>query len=147
MSLPALFVGAVLLALLSPAAFAAKCTVEAIGGANFGAYEVFSAAPNTSGVATLSVDCQGSIGIVELSQGRSHNYAVRQLRSGSNTLDYNLYTSAARSMVWGDGSGVSSTMTAAKNQTTLLTVFGQIPAGQDVAVGSYSDNITVTVNF
>jgi spore coat protein U-like protein len=31
--------------------------------------------------------------------------------------------------------------------TTSLSVFGQIPAGQDAGVGNYTDTILVTVNF
>ncbi len=143
---PLLFAAAVLLALLSPAASAAKCSISA-SGASFGVYDVFSAAANNTGIAALSVDCQGASASVALSQGYSGNYAARQMRSGSNRLYYNLYTSAARSVVWGDGSGVSRTLPAANNQITSLTVFGQIPAGQDAAVGSYSDHITVIVNF
>ena len=28
-----------------------------------------------------------------------------------------------------------------------LTIFGRIPAGQDVAAGSYSDSVVVTISF
>ena len=33
------------------------------------------------------------------------------------------------------------------NQIFTATVYGQIPAGQDPAPGSYIDTITVTVNY
>jgi spore coat protein U-like protein len=69
------------------------------------------------------------------------------MRNGGNSLGYNLYTSASRNVVWGDGTGGSSTMIVNKNRNTTLSVFGQIPAGQDVAVGTYSDNITTIINF
>jgi spore coat protein U-like protein len=69
------------------------------------------------------------------------------MKSGGNILNYNLYTSAARIVVWGDGSGGSSTMSVNRNNTTTLSVFGQIPAGQDAAVGAYTDNITTTISF
>jgi spore coat protein U-like protein len=69
------------------------------------------------------------------------------MKSGRNSLGYNLYISAARNVVWGDGAGASSTMIVNKNRTTTLSVFGQIPAGQDVAVGIYTDSITIIINF
>jgi spore coat protein U-like protein len=69
------------------------------------------------------------------------------MRSGANVLTYNLYTSAARTVIWGDGTGGSSTISARSNSTTILDLFGQIPAGQDVGVGTYTDSITTTVIF
>jgi spore coat protein U-like protein len=49
---------------------------------------------------------------------------------------------------WGDGHvGGSSLMTARKNKVTTLNVYGQIPAGQDAAVGTYTDSIVATVTF
>jgi spore coat protein U-like protein len=69
------------------------------------------------------------------------------MNNGANTLTYNIYTSASRSIVWGDGHGGSSSQTAYKNSTTTLSLFGQIPAGQDVATGTYTDNLDATVNF
>jgi spore coat protein U-like protein len=69
------------------------------------------------------------------------------MKSGANTLTYNIYTSATRSIVWGNGTGGSSKQTAYKNSTTTLSLFGLIPAGQDVANGIYTDNFIATVNF
>jgi spore coat protein U-like protein len=69
------------------------------------------------------------------------------MKSGANLLNYNLYTSAARNVVWGDGTGGSNTMSATANGSTTLNIFGQIPASQDAAVGTYTDSITATVNF
>jgi spore coat protein U-like protein len=69
------------------------------------------------------------------------------MRNGRNTLEYNLYTSAARNQVWGDGSGGTHTRSANGNDWTRLDIFGQIPAGQDVPVGNYGDQITAIVEF
>ena len=69
------------------------------------------------------------------------------MRSGTNQLNYNLYTDAARTVVWGNGSGTSSIQTVARNRTTTLNVYGQIPAGQDAVVGNYTDTILATVTF
>lgn len=142
---------AVGLLLLPQAAVAAvSCTFRSAVGANFGAYDVFAQLANDNGVGRLSIRCQGGRGPpihVSLSTGQSANYASRVMRRGGNALNYNLYTSAARSVVWGDGTGSSSSVAAAVNSTTTLNIFGRIPAGQDARVGVYSDTIVTTVDF
>jgi spore coat protein U-like protein len=103
---------------------------------------------NNNGVGSLSIKCTGGANsVITLSTGQSNSFTKRVMRSGVNALNYNLYTSTAHAQVWGDGSGGSSVVATVNNGTITLNVFGQIPAGQDVAVGIYTDNITVTVNF
>ena len=136
---------------LSQAALAeTACLFTTVAGVGFGAYDVFSERPNNQGVGSIGIDCKGAgntVFDVSLSTGQSQSYVTRTLRAGANLLNYNLYTSAGRTQVWGDGSGASSVMQVQKNKPVALDIFGQIPAGQDVAVGSYSDAIVVTVNF
>jgi spore coat protein U-like protein len=132
-----------------PCAARTDCQVSSVGDVGFGAYDVFSKVPNRAGVGTLRIKCQGggSGATVKLSKGQSHSYTTRQMRSGNDLLDYNLYTTAARSVVWGDGSGVSEVMQVDKNQTTTLSIFGSIPEGQDPVVGSYADSILISIEF
>jgi spore coat protein U-like protein len=128
---------------------ATYCTFTSVSPVSFGVYDVFAASPNNNGVGSITIDCKGAGNHtfdVTLSEGRSHNYASRAMKSGINQLNYNLYTSAARNEVWGDGTGTSQVMVY-KNQPTTLSIFGQITAGQDVGVGIYADNITAIVNF
>jgi spore coat protein U-like protein len=128
---------------------ATRCAITAIASVDFGTYDVFSSFPNNNGVGSITIDCQGggSNILVALSNGQSSNYVSRLMRSGENSMKYNLYTSAARNVVWGDGTGGSSTMMINKNSTTTLSVFGQIPAEQDAAVGFYTDSITTIIIF
>jgi len=92
---------------------------------------------------------------VSLSAGHSNSFVQRQMFTGANLLGYNIYTANTFAVVWGDGTGSTTTETGTMKlfviinptQTVNLTAYGRIPALQDVAVGSYSDNITVTVNF
>lgn len=140
-----------LVAVAAQASLAAtSCMFTSVSPVNFGAYDIFSTLPNNNGVGSLTIDCKGSGNDnfeVSLSAGQSHSYAMRVMRSGSNRLNYNLYTSADRSVVWGDGHGSSQVVTVRKNKATTLSVFGQIPAGQDAAVGTYTDPIVATVTF
>jgi spore coat protein U-like protein len=126
-----------------------RCAITSIASVDFGAYDVFSSFPNNNGVGSITIDCKGGGAniLVGLSSGQSSNYVSRLMRSGENSMKYNLYTSAARNVVWGDGTGGSSTMMINKNSTTTLSVFGQIPAEQDAAVGFYTDSITTIINF
>lgn len=138
------------LAIWPLAAQAARfCSFSSAVPVSFGIYDVYAAAANNAGVGSITINCSGGGGPfnVALSTGQSLTYAMRVMNSGANKLNYNLYTSAGRSVVWGDGSGVSQVMTVARNTQTRLDIFGQIPPLQDVAVGSYSDIIIATVNF
>jgi len=133
----------------SPAVYAKpKCTISATA-VNFGAYNVFAAAPDDNGVGTVQVNCNGAGKTVSVTMdtGLGGSYTPRVMRYGANTLSYNLYSDAARRAIWGDGSGGSSAVGVGGKVNTTLDVFGRIPAGQNVSVGAYSDSITVTVTF
>lgn len=137
-------------AITQPALAAVNCTIAATS-VGFGSYDVFAASTNDNGIGTLTIVCAGGGPgnfPVTLSTGQSNSYASRVMKSGAtNSLNYNLYTTSARNIIWGDGTGGSSSMTAAKNATTNLSVYGRIPAGQDTTVGNYTDSITATVTF
>jgi spore coat protein U-like protein len=69
---------------------------------------------------------------------------------GSEVLSYNLYLDSTRTTIWGDGTGGSQTYTRSNpptNQNIKVSVFGRIPAGQDVSAGSYSATVTATIFF
>jgi len=139
-----------LIAMWQPLPALASCSFRSVTDVGFGTYNVFDTLPNASGVGSITIKCQGGGGNaydVTLSTGQSYSYASRSMKSGANALSYNIYTSATRSIVWGDGTGGSSTQTVYKNSTATLSLFGQIPAGQDVANGTYTDDLIATVNF
>jgi spore coat protein U-like protein len=131
-------------------------------GLAFGAYDVFNAAV-TNGNGTLTVTCtltpppntDNESYTVTLSTGSSGSFVQRQMKSGANSLGYNLYTSNAYAVIWGDGTGTSQTVAGSMRltngnptRTDKLTVYGQIPALQDAAVANnYTDNVTVTMTF
>ena len=136
--------------LCSRAEAAPNCSISTTA-VSFGVYNVFSATP-TDSTGTITFKCTGNASniTVTLSKGTSTTFTPRTLTSGSNTLNYNLFTDAARSTIWGDTtSGTSRYVNAspANNQNIVVTVYGRITAGQDVSAGSYSDSITATINF
>jgi spore coat protein U-like protein len=66
---------------------------------------------------------------------------------GTGRLGYDLYTNAGRSTVWGCTTTNDVDVTSTSSAANVMTVYGRIPAGQDVATGSYSDTVVVTVTF
>jgi len=130
----------------------AACQIGSVSSVAFGPYDVYSAIAD-AGVGSFSVsNCSDASRayIASLSTGYG-SYSTRIMRSGSNQLQYNLYTSNAYATVWGDHSGstvtISNTNAKGGGVGPTHTIYGLIPAGQDAAVGSYTDSITITISF
>jgi spore coat protein U-like protein len=152
----------VLAALLSAsplrAAVTFTCTVSATGIA-FGAYNPLNTTATTAaGSWTVTCNATGSgsatvSGTLSLSTGKSGTYTPRQMFSGTNALNYNIYLTPSYTMILGNGSGGtyapsdSGTVTAGQVYQVSGNMYGMIPASQDVAAGSYSDLIVVTVAY
>lgn len=122
----------------------AACTLN-VQSVIFGSYNVFE---NThlDGAGNVSVVCDVATSYtISLSPGNG-TYTNRILLSGQNELVYNLFIDAARTLVWGDGTG-SSSMVSALSTNSNHTIYGRIPARQNVHVGNYIDSITVTLVF
>lgn len=134
--------------LLLPAAARAQCAVTA-APVSFGTYLPFSptAADATGSVRVACTNFMGGYTIALGSGGGS--IPARRMASGSAALQYQLYTTAARSTVWGNGTGgsviVSGSCLVLCSQT--YSVYGRIPARQSARPGTYTDTITVTVTF
>lgn len=150
-------VAALLLGHGSASMAAATCSVSALPTA-FGSYNPFSpSAVDSTGRVTVSCSLGGLLSLlvsytIRLSAGGAGSYAPRRMSSGANTLNYNLYTSNARTTVWGNGTASTGTIsdgyllglgTTVRN----YTVYARLPAPQNVRAGSYLDSITVTVDY
>jgi spore coat protein U-like protein len=127
-----------------------SCNVSATT-LNFGTYDPTSATA-INGTSTLSVFCTaGTPYTAALNVGSGGgSFVTRTIANGGNLLNYNLFRDAARSQVWGDGSG--STFTVSGTGSGLLTannltVYGEIPIAQDGPPGTYTSTITVTVAY
>ena len=132
-----------------------SCTVAAVPVA-FGSYNPLSASPLSS-TGTVTVTCTAIISLavsytIKLSQGGAGSYAPRKMAFSSNNLNYNLYTSNSYGVVWGDGTGGTSFVSDSYALALLInvvnySVYGSVPALQNIPAGAYSDLITVTVNY
>lgn len=134
---------------------AAFCDVN-VSSISFGNYDVFSTAPLSS-TGYISVTCRGQnhkpLAITaSITSGGSGGFCPRKMRNsggGGDLLDYDIFTDASMTNVWGDGTACSSTVPASTTGNGLWNsvMYGRIPAGQDVAAGPYSDTVTVTVTW
>jgi spore coat protein U-like protein len=136
------------LLLLPALARAATCTVSATPVA-FGVYPPFSGTATTS-TGTVTVHCVGAASIViALSTGGGGSYANREMTIGASNLAYQLYSDSALTMIWGNGTAGTVTVSARQTGTSTdnYTVYGRIPVLQGVRPGAYTDTITVTVTY
>ena len=111
---------------------------------------------NVDASSTVSAKCtKGTTFEFSLNGGSTvgGNIAQRLLDGpGAETLQYNLYTDAGRSTLWGDGTTgvtVPGTGTGMANWIPA-TVYGRVPdnaTNQAAAPGAYADVITVTVTY
>jgi spore coat protein U-like protein len=143
----ALVAGAMLAATSSVAH--AECFITTAGVA-FGAYDVFATAPNDS-TGTITYLCNSRANVtIELTRGSAPTFGTRRMRNGTEQLFFNLFVDAARTRIWGNGTGgtgVYRRNNVPLNQNISVPVFGRIPAGQDVRGGNYTETITAIINF
>lgn len=128
------------------------CSVAA-AALGFGNYTPGAAAlaANT----TVNVKCTKSTPFtVALNGGTTTGGTIAQrlMTNGTDTLQYNLYTTAGFATIFGDGTtgvtvpGVGTGLATA----VAVTVFGSLPdnaANQAVSTGAYADTINVTVTY
>ena len=120
---------------------------------NFGNYDPVGlhATRPLDGATQLSVVCtKGTIAAIEMDNGRhaSGGLAARRMAGpGGDLLAYELYSDVARRTRWGtQAEGVI--MAAARSiAPRMVTVYGRVAPTQDVAAGSYADEVIVTVRF
>ncbi len=114
--------------------------VNTISGANF---------DQSGGINVLCTNGTPWTASAGLGAGTGASFASRVMTSGSDTLAYNLYTNAARSTVWGDGSGTTSQLVGTgSGSTQTVTVYGRVASGQSSApAGVYADTVSVTVSY
>ena len=130
---------------IAPAARAVTCTVST-GGLAFGSYDYLSAVPlDSTAPVTWLCDISATVTIT-LGRGGSSTYLPRKLLSGVNSANYNLYKDTACSLIWGDGTETTSTVTASGTSGSI-PAYGRVPPGQPLPVGSYSDAVVVTITF
>ena len=130
----------------------AACTISATPF-SFLPYDSLSTNP-TDSTGSISIACnEAPPPDVTVQIGRSatsSGFAPRSMKHSSlpDLLHYNLFTSAAMNTIWGDGTGGtpdSAYRKSPKNKPEVVTIYGRMPAGQDISAGTYSDSLVVTI--
>ena len=62
-------------------------------------------------------------------------------------LHYKMFSNSGHTTNWGNTVGTDTLPGTGSGATQPLTVYGQVPAGQFVSPGSYTDTITVNVTY
>jgi spore coat protein U-like protein len=136
---------------------AASCTVSATT-LDFGTQTLVNIGANIDATSTLTVTCStGAPYNIAMNAGANDGGTGITARKmligggGTETLNYQIYRDAGRTNVWGftTGGGTPDVVTGTGNGAgQSVTVYGRVPAGQNgVKIGTYTDTITVTVNY
>lgn len=138
---------------LAPKPAAAQlCTVTTVA-VSFGNYDGLSPTP-VDGLGSVGYQCLlplfgGNI-TINLAAGSSNDITARTMKLLTQSLGYNLYTNAARTTVWGNGTtgaNITRSIPAGILTSDSVPVYGRIPVGQSVPAGLYLDTITITVIY
>lgn len=126
-----------------------SCAVTALPLA-FGNYDANATADDTA-TTTLTIICTPGTSFqtgLSAGGGTGATVSARSMTSGTNSLNYGLYQDAAHNVNWGNtpGTDTPAPVVAAVGAATQ-TVYGSIPAGQNVPLGVYQDTISVTVTY
>jgi spore coat protein U-like protein len=125
-----------------------QCNWGALPGTiDFGTYSVFGGASNTT-TTSGTVTCTGAYTFrVTSTTGGAGVYNPRRL---SGVAQYNVYVDAGRTQIWGDGTAGTSIYTFFNlfgTNSFSGSAYGQVPGGQDLAPGLYTDTLTVTLSY
>jgi spore coat protein U-like protein len=113
---------------------------------NFGAYNVFGATAVTA-TSTGSINCTGNYNVT-IAATTGGGGAFSPWRKMSSSAQYNIYTDAAMTIIWGNGNGGSAKDGGTINGgTATVTEYGNVPLSQDLAPGTYTDSLTVTMTY
>ena len=107
------------------------------------------------GTGTFTVTCSGNGASNSLSLnitgGNANSCTTRQMRTGGNNLNYQLYSDAGRATLWCDGGdrldfNIDLSGPTGSNSVTF-TVYGRVAAGQNPVYtpATYSDTLSVAV--
>lgn len=125
------------------------CEVTADNDMAFGTQNFLDVAIDAT--ADFTIQCTtGTVGTISLDQGlgTGGTVTVRRMENGAEQIEYGLYTDAARTSYWGDGTGGSNTVAhTGTGAETTLTIYGRTSIQSEPSANTYTDTITVTVTY
>jgi spore coat protein U-like protein len=132
----------------------AACTVSATTLA-FPQLAATTQSTVTNQTATVSVTCASGVPYaIGMGQGLNYSTTNRMVYATSNYIAYALYTDSGHSIPWLGVTGTACTTSSdcsvgtGTGSVQTITVYGQVPVlGSAPAVGSYTDTVTLTVDY
>jgi spore coat protein U-like protein len=122
----------------------------------FPIYDASDPSP-TNSMGSVDVQCTNfdanpttGVGVsVGISAGSNGSVSDRKFAGSGGLLSYGVYQDAARTINWGQGMDAvqqsSGAMTAGQSKILHYTLFGSIPAHQNVPAGIYQDLLVLTI--
>jgi len=130
---------------------AQTCTVLMDSTLDFGDVDPASSNP-TDYVGTLTVDCKNlrdqmvracvNIGLV------TGSWTLRTMKQGTNSLNYNFYQEAARTVLWTSTADparktfIADLSNVGGSAMRVYSIYGRIPGGQKPKLGAYSSTFS-----
>jgi len=119
--------------------------ITSVGDIAFGVYDPTD---------TVPLDANGSVSY-RVAKGVSFTMYISETSAslremaggGTDTLTFLLYKDSVGGTDWGTTSATGISGTSAGNGTQTNTIFGRVPALQDVAVDAYAETLTITLEF
>src|SRR5712691_1136728 len=109
------------------ASVAANCSIST-SAVNFGSYDPIgaNAAANLDATGTVTVTCTKGAGLsIDLGLGANASGATRRVNDGgTNYMNYELYSDAGRTTVWGSGASGLAIAVAPSKAARGFTVYG-----------------------
>lgn len=123
----------------------------------FGSYNPLSVTAVTAN-GNVAVTCNALVifsvsYVISMNTGNSPTFSPRFMNLSGTHLNYNLYTTAGLTTIWGDGTAGTGTISDSYTAVVIgpvtmnYPVFGQLPALQVVGAGTYTDTVVVTVTY
>ena len=124
-----------------------------VGALTFLSYDTTSTADNTAQGTITSTCTSGGAAKITIGEGlgkhgdSSDAAPMRQMKSGSEVLAYDLYSDSTRSTEWGNTADTGLAITGT-GSSVITHVYGKIPKSQTVtAFNNFEDTISVTLTY
>jgi spore coat protein U-like protein len=126
-----------------------ECEIVSASDLVFGSHADLSAEVDAD--SAISVECTPGTGYwLRLNEGAGTGATVAErlmTRVGGTTISYSLYTDAGRNTVWGDTPSVDAVAGTGTGSPQVYPVYGRVPIQALPLAGTFTDTITVTVEF
>src|SRR3569833_2236177 len=120
----------------------AQCTISAPATLSFGTHVIILGDVNAQ--ADMTIECTKetpySIALDAGLNSASAGTTTRAMKSGSNYIDYDLYSGSAGGTFWGHTGGTDTVDSgSAQGADETITIYGQVPSHQNQPIGTYAD--------